>query len=137
MAEVRFSELGWVAHYDSRETRVRKVVGWDDDGLALVVDEGAGSRRPAARIPGSSHLERVPRVAAAVPTAPGWLWRWNDAPAETYDAEVAVWLVTDEGRVYPVCGSNDPFLVADDDGELMSPQWQRMHGGDMLGGTLG
>jgi hypothetical protein len=86
----------------------------DEDGAALVVDEKGGCLRQARSMAGFERLEKVPRVVAVAPAAPGWqveLWNANGDNDDTFFEPIAAWLVDAEGNLYPANGSNDSYLT--------------------------
>ena len=114
---MRFSPTGWSAIYEAsnrqRPLTELLVEAWGPDGKALVVNEETGCLVEATSLPGFSQLRGRSRIVAATTAAPGWqLQVWNNDKDDdsTFLEPIVVWLVDQDGCVFPVGGTNDSWL---------------------------
>ncbi|MFB7222436.1 hypothetical protein [Streptomyces sp. NPDC056227] len=61
---------------NDKRDRIVPVVGWDDDGNALILDHKAGRRVRANQDPAFVSISRRPGWDTVVPAPPGWTVRW-------------------------------------------------------------
>ncbi|QXE36951.1 hypothetical protein KQY30_24820 [Streptomyces sp. GMY02] len=111
---------------DGRPGRRRPILGWDESGEPLTVDEH-GKRVAASSLPDFHSVVQRPRILAALPGA-GWGVAWNVSPEgdQTAIAPVISWVVYSDGAVLPVAdviggGHLQPLDLTDGDLRLIPP----------------
>jgi hypothetical protein len=92
------SPTGWLAFF--KPYRVEPVVGWDENGVALVVDTTTGRRATIHDLDGHDFeaLDTVDDpIVAALPAA-GWTLAWSDGTTEP----VVGFAVQNDGYALPL-----------------------------------
>ncbi|WP_051722500.1 hypothetical protein [Streptomyces albus] len=92
-------------HYTSKA-----VVGWDDDGTPLVVDEKTGRLRDASSWRNYAGVhEGEPAVIAALP-GNGWRAEYRNDDGSVHSSPIVAWLVYDDGSVKPADTDGDAYV---------------------------
>lgn len=107
------SPTGWLAFF--KPYRVESVVGWDESGVALVVDTTTGRRVTIHELDGHRFhsLDTVDDpIVTALPAA-GWTLQWPDGTTEA----VLGFAVQNDGYALPLVanpsGYGLPYTVTD------------------------
>ncbi|GAA2811088.1 hypothetical protein GCM10010441_39650 [Kitasatospora paracochleata] len=111
------SPTGWLARFQTAEERETKQPGrlvpvtrWDENGLALIVDEAAGRLVPAREF--DNFVALVPGDRPVVAALPGAGWRAvyaQDDGQPDYVEDLVGWAVHDNGYATPIAA--DPELM--------------------------
>jgi len=96
---------GYWAFYRSGSNgtlRRHRIVGWDDDGDALIVDQH-GRRRPALQYresDGDRFVEIVAKPTTTVAAVPGWAIEFTplESDAPSWASPVVAWILATEGH---------------------------------------
>jgi hypothetical protein len=112
---VTASPTGYLAFYQAdkqfpHRKRVRSVIRWDDDGVALVVDEQAGELVAARSLNGFQYLQATyePVVAALPPD--GWKLAYEqDGDEPDFVEDLLGWAVHADGTLTPLVASEGGY----------------------------
>ncbi|MDG9717432.1 hypothetical protein [Streptomyces sp. DH24] len=96
---------------DTTNHSTKPVVAWDDDKVALVVDEKTGRLVDASSYSNFAGLmeDRAPRIVATMPGG-GWMAEYRDDDGTTFSFTVVAWNVKDDGDMEPACVDRDGFV---------------------------
>lgn len=119
-----FNQTGWTAYFSGVEggamARMRDVAGWHPEtGVALIVDETAGSLRPVTSYPDFCRLERAGKVVGAIPGG-GWKAVWNEEGGDIIQV-VLGWLVTGSGAAVPFVVEEDGTVATAESADKLIP----------------
>ncbi|MGW4974683.1 hypothetical protein [Streptomyces mirabilis] len=126
------SSTGFHAHYWTQEdflagkpSRQRPIVGWDDLGNALTLDN-RGKRVRAEDLPDFHSVRQTPHVVSSLP-GNGWRVIWQPIPeAEPTVAFVIAWTLYSDGEIRPIANVlgeqyMQPFDLGEGDVRLVPP----------------
>ncbi|WP_261565317.1 hypothetical protein [Frankia gtarii] len=98
---------GWAARFNAQRgdgnpyRTTERVIAWDDDGQALVVDKAAGKLVLAAQIDGFTGIDVDDHLVSALPGG-GWMGEFRGAGGTTHHEPVIGWTVLAPGLGGPL-----------------------------------